>query len=274
MSLNVDLYCADCIRVLDSMGEQAVDLIFGSPPYEDMRSYDCGFCLVGQDWVDGMVSVTLSSLKVCRGLVAFVVDGRTRDFRWSATPALLMADLHRAGVRLRRPAIYHRHGMCGSGGPDWLRNDYEFIVCCAGAGRLPWSDTRAMGKKSYSNVNGKACENTNDGKRRNARTGKRLSRKRTVSISNPGNVISCYAKDTNYGNEAPFRKHLADFFICSFCPTGGVALDPFCGSGTTCVSAVSNGRNTIGIDCRMDQISITKNRLLCAYPDNIEINVH
>jgi hypothetical protein len=40
-----------------------------------------------------------------------------------------MAALHEAGFKLRKPPIFQRVGIPGSGGPDWLRNDYEFVVC-------------------------------------------------------------------------------------------------------------------------------------------------
>ena len=130
----------DLLDVLPTLPEHSVDLVFGSPPYEDARTYNIGFDKKGEDWVDWMVKVFQASLRVSRGLVAFVVEGRTRKFRYSATPILLMADLHRAGVHLRKPPVFHRVGIPGSGGPDWLRNDYEFIVCATNGGKLPWSD--------------------------------------------------------------------------------------------------------------------------------------
>lgn len=42
---------------------------------------------------------------------------------------------------------------------------------------------------------------------------------------------------------------------------GNVVLDPFCGSGTTCVSAKLLGRNFIGIDKSIDAVDLAKSRL-------------
>lgn len=42
---------------------------------------------------------------------------------------------------------------------------------------------------------------------------------------------------------------------------GDVVLDPFCGSGTTCVAAKMMGRSFVGIDVSEDAVNLTKQRL-------------
>jgi DNA modification methylase len=55
---------------------------------------------------------------------------------------------------------------------------------------------------------------------------------------------------------APFPLELASRLIRMFSFTGDTVLDPFCGTGTTMVAAVKNGRNSVGVEidpeyCRM-----------------------
>jgi modification methylase len=55
---------------------------------------------------------------------------------------------------------------------------------------------------------------------------------------------------------APFPLELATRLVRMFSFTGDTVLDPFCGSGTTMVAALRNGRNSIGVEieseyCRM-----------------------
>ena len=121
-------------------------------------------------WVAWMVEVFQAAQAACKGLVAFVVAGQTKNYRWSAGPALLMAELHRAGMNLRNPPIFHRVGIPGSGGPDWLRNDYEWIVCTSKPGKLPWSDNTAMGHPPKWAPGGEMSYRTLDGERVNAKT--------------------------------------------------------------------------------------------------------
>jgi hypothetical protein len=284
----------DCLEVMRSMEPASVDLVFGSPPYEDARTYGIGFKKAGQDWVDWMVEVFRASLRVSTGLVAFVVEGRTKVFQWTATPALLMADLHRAGICLRKPPVYHRVGIPGSGGPDWLRNDYEFIICATNGGKLAWSDNTACGHPPKYAPGGACSHRLSSGTRVNqwGASAKSTGRERrqngercagdlkpshiitTVSDgvvipvkANPGNVITCKVGGGHMGhslaceNEAPFPLSLPEFFVRSFCPPGGTVLDPFSGSGTTGHAAEIHGRNYIGIDIRESQVELSGRRL-------------
>src|SRR5437762_2287006 len=107
MDINNQVLLGDCLELLQTLPDQSVDLVFTSPPYEAARTYGIDFKLKGQDWVDWCLPRYLECLRVCRGLVAWVVQGQTRNFRYSATPALLVADLHRAGVNLRNPPVFH-----------------------------------------------------------------------------------------------------------------------------------------------------------------------
>ena len=55
---------------------------------------------------------------------------------------------------------------------------------------------------------------------------------------------------------APFPLELASRLVRMFSFTGDTVFDPFCGSGTTMVAALRNGRNSIGVEidpdyCRM-----------------------
>lgn len=160
---------ADCLAWLNALPADSVDLCVFSPPYEAARTYGIDFKLRGQAWVDWMVEVFRACQRVCKGLVACVCAGQTRNYRWSATPALLLADLHRAGFNLRPPCWFHRVGIPGSGGPDWFRGDVEFIVCTTRPGRLPWSDNKACGHPPKWAPGGEISHRTASGERVNAR---------------------------------------------------------------------------------------------------------
>ena len=295
------IYQGDCLEIMRGWPDDSVDLVFTSPPYEDARTYDIDFKFKGQQWVDWVMPRFIESLRVCKGLVAFVVEGKTKQYRWSATPALLMADLHRAGVHLRKPPAFQRVGIPGSGGPDWLRNDYEFIICATSGGKLSWSDNTAMGHPPKWAPGGEMSNRLSDGsrvnqwggnpksannrnknggrqkpgrpshqtisKRRLERGNEKGSSKVLPVKANPGNVIKLHVGGGAMGspltheNEAPFPEALAEFFVKSFCQPGGIVLDPFIGSGTTAAVAVKHGRKFLGVDIRETQVELANRRI-------------
>lgn len=257
-----------CDSLCTELPNHYVDLVFGSPPYENARSYD-GLSLYSQDrWVTWATQRYLESLRVCRGLVAWVVNGRTRSYEWSGTPFKLWTQLQlyaspERGVYLRKPLIFHRVGIPGSGGPDWLRDDYEFIICASShPGRLPWSDNTARGNPPKYDPGGPPTHRTQSDER------VKDADYKPPKHANPGNVLSYPVGCGKMGhklaheNEAPFPEKLADFMIASFCPPGGTVLDPFGGSGTTAAAALKLGRNAISIDIRQSQCDLTRKRLL------------
>jgi SAM-dependent methyltransferase len=86
-------------------------------------------------------------------------------------------------------------------------------------------------------------------------------------LANPGNLIKgikvgggMMGHPLAHENEAPYPQKLADWFIASHCPPGGIVLDPFCGSGTTVAAAVALGRQGIGLDLRLSQCDLARRR--------------
>lgn len=296
------IWNAECLTFLRSLPTDSVDLVLTSPPYEDARSLssketrrlnehgfiDGEFRLSGDAWVNWLHPIVVECCRVSRGLVCLVVEGRTKNYSYSATPLLLASRLasqahrhlnydlsekqyedldngqHRGQISkllvenfpiyLRKPLIYQRYGIPGSGGPDYLRNDYEFVIVCSKYRRLVWSDNTAMGSPPKFGPGGDPSHRTQDGSRVNAAPlvdGKRrnaggrvggtdlnvrdrgkdgeVSRTRQQyippKIANPGNIIYCGAAgggnigdEYAHDNEAPFPEKLAEFIIRTFCP--------------------------------------------------------
>lgn len=305
-----ELHTADVLDWAPQQEADRFDMVFGSPPYVDARSYgdptlpegysclrDCGA------WVQWMLLVSTIVAQICKGPIFWVVAGVTRDRIYWPAPEGLMWEWWQLGgkCQLYRPCVFHRSGIPGSGGNDYLRSDWEYVICMKRPGKLPWSDNTAAGhppkwapggEMSYRLSDGSrvnqwgGTETSNAGARR--KSGKRDKKWRPVHrqdtkcradgeveeqeyappvLANPGNVFSGLTGGGHMGNklahenEAPFPEWLADPFIRSFCPPGGWVLDPFCGSGTTLAVCQKTGRNAVGVDIRQSQIDLTKRRL-------------
>lgn len=66
------------------------------------------------------------------------------------------------------------------------------------------------------------------------------------------------------GHPAPFPVELAERVIRLFSYVGDVVLDPFVGSGTTCVAAVKSGRHYVGYDISPAYRALADERIAAA----------
>jgi hypothetical protein len=135
-----------------------------------------------QAWVDWMLTVTDEAVRVSRGLVVWICAGVTRDWCYQPGPEGLLYHWWKKGGRCWRPAYWHRVGIPGSGGKQWLRADVEYALCftkCKGA--IPWADNTANGHPPKWAPGGEMSHRISDGGRVNqwGMTGKGIG-ERTV----------------------------------------------------------------------------------------------
>ncbi len=68
-------------------------------------------------------------------------------------------------------------------------------------------------------------------------------------------------ESTRNGHPAPFPTALAERLIRMFSFAGDTVLDPFVGTGSTIIGAMSSGRNSIGIDIEPKYLAIAADRM-------------
>lgn len=80
--------------------------------------------------------------------------------------------------------------------------------------------------------------------------------------SKPSDVWDIIPEDTTNrdGHYAAYPEDLCRIPLLATCPPRGIALDPFCGTGTTNLVAMQLGRKSIGIDLSEQYIAYAKRR--------------
>jgi len=78
----------------------------------------------------------------------------------------------------------------------------------------------------------------------------------------PGDVWDILPEDTQKRRQhfAPYPEDLCRIPMLATCPEGGLALDPFCGTGTTNLVAFQLGRKSMGIDISAEYVRAAKER--------------
>lgn len=105
----------------------------------------------------------------------------------------------------------------------------------------------------------------NDKTRRGSETGHGMDRKISNWVGRdmayPSNVLHMATECGNKKHAAPYPVSLPEFFVKGFTDEGDRVLDPFLGSGTTCVAAMRLGRHSVGVELRPDYAKVAKRRL-------------
>lgn len=132
------LACADATRL--PLPDRSVDLVIGSPPYLEARTYGMGKKARKKlhEWVPWMLDVTREACRVSRGLVIWVCAGQTK--RWCYQPGpegLLYRWVAEKYGLAWRPVYWRRVGIPGSGAKVWYRADIEYCLAFTLRDRLP-----------------------------------------------------------------------------------------------------------------------------------------
>jgi len=121
--------------------DRSFDLVFGSPPYMDARLYledgeDWEIARGCREWIDWMMRVSAEAMRVSKGLVCWVVGGKTRDHCYQPAPEGLAYEWWKRGGHLHRPIYWYRSGTPGSGNEQWMRWDVDPVLCFKRPGEL------------------------------------------------------------------------------------------------------------------------------------------
>ena len=233
--------------------EGQVDLIVTSPPYADARHkhYDSVHPDEFVDWFLSFHEPFFNALKPTGSFVLNikdkVIDGVRHRYVWHTIEALC-----NRGWFSIEDYLWHKTNPMPGYWPNRLRDGWEYCFHLAKSKR-PYMNQDGVRKPIGNWVESRMVKlGENDLSRHNSVNesgfGRDLSKwvdKQTVL---PSNVLSLALVGKNKGHPAVFPVDLPLFFIKLFCPEGGLVVDPFGGSGSTGLAALSAGRRSVLID--------------------------
>jgi DNA modification methylase len=233
--------------------EGQVDLIVTSPPYADARHkhYDSVHPDKFVDWFLTFHEPFYKALKPTGSLVLNikdkVVDGVRHRYVWHTIEALSSR-----GWFAIDDYLWHKTNPMPGYWPSRLRDGWEYCFHLAKSKR-PYFNADAVRQPIGDWVESRLAKlGENDLSRHNSVNesgfGRDISKwvgKQTVL---PSNVISRALVGKNKGHPAVFPVDLPLFFIKLLSPENGFIVDPFGGSGTTGIAALSAGRRCVLID--------------------------
>lgn len=230
-----------------------VDLIVTSPPYADARHkhYDSIHPDKFVEWFLTFHEPFYNALKPTGSLVINikdkVVDGVRHRYVWQTIEAL-----SKMGWYTIEDYLWYKPNPMPGYWPNRLRDGWEYCFHLAKSKR-PFFNQNGVRKPIGEWVESRLKNlGKNDLSRHNSANesgfGRDISKwvgKQTVL---PSNVLTIPLVGKNKGHPAVFPVDLPLFFIKLLCPENGLVVDPFAGSGTTGIAALSLGRSCVLID--------------------------
>ena len=234
------LYCKSSER-MDEIPDTSVHLMITSPPYNVGKEYDDNLTL--DEYLELLTSVFSETYKKLvtggRACINIANLGRKPYIPIHAMVIEIMLSL---GFLMRGEIIWDKSASAG-GSCAWgswmsasnpvLRDYHEYIL--------------VFSKESYS---------------KNKLQAKKDTIAKDDFIQWTKSIWTFPAVNAKkIGHPAPFPIELPHRLINLYSYEGDVILDPFCGSGTTCIAAIQNNRNYIGYDINQNYIDLAQNRI-------------
>ncbi|MGI6165629.1 MAG: DNA-methyltransferase, partial [Limnochordia bacterium] len=233
------LYTQDS-RQMDEIPDDSIHLMVTSPPYNVGKEYDEDLSL--EEYRELLRDVFAETYrKLVPGGRACVNVANIGRKPYMPLHSFIIADMLDIGYLMRGEIIWDKDASSGtscawgswkSASNPTLRDVHEYIL--------------VFSKAQYNRIK-EHREDTIDRDQFLEYT-KSIWRFPTVSAR-------------HIGHPAPFPVELPARLIQLYTFAGDVVLDPFCGSGQTCIAAIAAGRHYIGYDIEPEYIKLAEGRI-------------
>ncbi len=248
---NLDrLYCASSTQ-MSEIPDESVHLMVTSPPYNAKKAYDDDLSLAEyRELLYAVFAETYQKL-VTGGRVCINIANLGRK-PYIPLHSYIIEDMLAIGYHMRGEIIWDKASSAGSSTAwgSWLsaanpvlRDVHEYIL--------------VFSKDSFS--------------RKRERKENSISKADFLEWTKSVWTFPAVSAK-RIGHPAPFPEELPHRLIQLYTFVGDVVLDPFCGSGTTCLSALKSGRHYIGYDIEAKYIELANERIN-QYTDQIRLPI-
>ena len=247
-----NIYCDDCVKFMQKLSDNFIDLTVTSPPYDNLRDYN------GYKFECDKIAKELYRITKKGGIVVWVVGDKVIKGNKSLTSFKQALIFQEIGFNVHDVMIYKKKNtpfmranaytncfeymfIFSKGSPKTfnpimeptVRNGYEMLVSNKKSDGI---NKKILGKLNKEKVRTNIWEYA---------VGLGGSTKDKIAFKHP----------------AIFPERLAEEHILSWSNVNDIVFDPMCGSGTTCKMAKINNRHFIGCEISNEYVEIAKKRI-------------
>ena len=252
MKLNV-IYNEDCLKRLRKIPDQSVDLVMTSPPYADNRK-GVYRGIKTEKYVEWFLPISKELFRVLKPRGSFVLNIKERiiDGERGTYVLELILNMRKQGWIWTEEYIWHKKNCYPGKWPNRFRDAWERCLhftkqkkfkMYQNTVKVPmgsWADNRLKHLSQTDMIRDEASNESG--------FGKNVSNWLNRDKAYPTNVIHMATECSNVKHSAAFPIALPRWFIKLFTIKNDVVLDPFMGSGTTAIAAMSLKRSYVGME--------------------------
>ncbi|NTU52613.1 MAG: site-specific DNA-methyltransferase [Chlorobiaceae bacterium] len=267
MEIRTDILLGDSKKVLRTLPDDSVDLIFTSPPYADQRKNTYGG-IHPDRYVDWFLPISEELKRVLRPSGTFILNIKEKVVNGERSiyvMELILEMRRQQGWLWTEEFIWHKKNCYPGKWPNRFRDSWERLIqfnknhhftMYQEAVMVPMGDWSKKRLKKLSET-----DMLRDESKVGSGFGKNISNWLTREMAYPTNVLHLATECNNKNHSAAFPEGLPEWFIRLFTKEGDTVLDPFMGSGTTNAVAQRMKRNSIGIEILPEYCKMVENEL-------------
>lgn len=261
--IKTDLLLGDSREILAGFQDNYIDLVVTSPPYADQRANTYGGHKP-EEYVAWFLPIANELFRVLKPTGTFILNIKEKATGGERHTYILelILEMRKQGWLWTEEFIWHKKNCYPGKWPNRFRDAWERCLqfnkekkfnMYQEAVMVPMGDWAKSRLKNLSETD-KIRDNSKVG----SGFGKNVSKWVGREWAYPTNVLHLASECSNKNHSAAYPKELPAWFIKLFTQEGDRVLDPFVGSGTTCVAARELGRNSIGIEVKEEFYNLAK----------------
>lgn len=260
------LILGDCLDVLKKLPSASVDLIITSPPYADSRKKTYGG-ISPDEYTDWFLKRALELKRVLKPEGSFILNIKEKVVDGQRHPYVLnlILGMQNQGWLWTEEYIWHKKNSYPGKWSNRFRDSWERCLhfnkqkkfkMYQESVMVPMGDWAKSRLKNLSET-----DKRRDISKVESGFGKNISNWLDRKMAYPTNVLHLATECGNKNHSAAFPKTLPSWFIKLFTELDDVVLDPFAGSGTSCVAAKELGRNYVGIEIKKEYCDLAETNI-------------
>jgi DNA modification methylase len=257
------IFLGDSLSILPNVPNTSVDLIFTSPPYADSRKKTYGGIHPDQyvEWFLPFADQFARVLKPTGSFVLNIKEKVVEGERHTYVIELILA-MRKRGWLWTEEYIWHKKNCYPGKWPNRFRDAWERCLHFTRSKKFAMYQSEVMvpmGNWRHARLrNLSETDRRRDESRVFSGFGKKIENWVGRERAYPTNVLHLATECGNKDHSAAFPEALPEWFIKLFSKPNDLVLDPFLGSGTTCVTAARLQRRFIGIEVKTEYFELAK----------------